>query len=421
MRREVFAGWLGWILATFAALTPAQQIVPTGTPSPDDAARPGLAYRNLLADVRASEPAQQRQLVERWLQTKPRAPVNLADGWTAFVYHGPARDVGVVGDMTQWADALPLARLGETDLWFREARFDPAGRLDYLLLVEGERRLDPLNPATSPGLEPGSRQSVWTDPKHRSPDFLAALPPKQPGTDKTFALEGRRVFVHLPAAYDREPASRFPVVYFHGGDLYRDAMGAGEILDVLAERGDIEPSIAVMIQPAAPETDFALSADYAAWVGGRLVPEIDRAFRTRPDRESRLSMGASLGGLAAVHVALERPDLFAKVALQSALAGVQQGEVIRRLREALLRPDLSFHVEVGSLEGGDGPRAALDANRRLRTALASRNYPLFYAERPAGHSPGFWRERLPEALRRFFPPQKKPRDVVEIFNPAKPR
>jgi enterochelin esterase-like enzyme len=389
------------------ALAARAQAPAEGTSDPGALrARRALAMENLLADIRASGPERHEALVQAWLASGPEAPAALPDGTTVFVRYAPeARSVSVVGDMTQWEGELPLSRLGASGLWHREARFEPRARLDYLLVEDGRRLLDPLCPKASPG-RGGEERNVWTGPLCRPSELEGAPGPSRRGQERAFEVGGRRVFVRTPAAYRGDPARRFGTAYFLDGELYREAIRAGDVADLLAERGDIEPLV-LAFAPSAPLD--GPPSEHVAWLADQLVPSLEKGFRVRAEPGSRLLVASGADGLG-------------KVALQSPLADRDGGEAIRRISRAFPRSKAAFHVEAGTYDSSraQGGLGAIEATRRLRTALASRDHKLTYSEFPAGRSPGFWRERLPFVLRSAFPAPKRP-EVEIVPNPRKPR
>jgi S-formylglutathione hydrolase FrmB len=159
---------------------------------------------------------------------------------------------------------------------------------------------------------------------------------------RSAALEATRtVLVYLPTAYRRDRRARFPAVYLLRGherewanpqeDAHRGGRTALDVADDLIGRGKIQPLLLVM--PPITSTDGALHglginlrqperACRARGVGpGRfedflveeVIPTVDRHFRTRPERGGRAVDGFSLGGFAALSLALRHPDLFASV------------------------------------------------------------------------------------------------------------
>ncbi len=124
------------------------------------------------------------------------------------------------------------------------------------------------------------------------------------------------VVVATPPSYDTAPLRRYPVLYFlHDGQgdeavLFREGLVAG--LDAMMRDGRIPEMLVVC--PRGSGTWWVDGVDgkhrMAAFLSDDLVPFVDRAYRTRPDRGSRLAAGVSMGGYGALRWALARPDLF---------------------------------------------------------------------------------------------------------------
>jgi S-formylglutathione hydrolase FrmB len=138
----------------------------------------------------------------------------------------------------------------------------------------------------------------------------------------------RRIPVWLPPSYARVPARRYPVIYWLAGyagtgeTLFCGSPwqpGLGERLDRLVANRRMGEAIVV-----APDgftrwgggqyLDSPASGAYETHLVAEVVPEIDRRFRTRTDRDGRGIGGKSSGGFGALVLAMRHPDLFSAVA-----------------------------------------------------------------------------------------------------------
>jgi enterochelin esterase-like enzyme len=144
--------------------------------------------------------------------------------------------------------------------------------------------------------------------------------------------------VYLPPEYDAQTRRHYPVLYLqHGGG--EDETGwirqgrANFILDNLEATGQSKPMIVVMAygyaqragEPAedltgkpfgSPEMRAAIQkmvAVFDADVSQALVPFIDAAFRTIPDRDHRAMAGLSMGGMQSFQITLNHPELFSSI------------------------------------------------------------------------------------------------------------
>jgi S-formylglutathione hydrolase FrmB len=125
------------------------------------------------------------------------------------------------------------------------------------------------------------------------------------------------VLVSTPPSYDAEPLHRYPVLYFlHDGQgdeavLFRQ--GLADALDAAMRDGRLPEMLVVC--PRGTGTWWVDAFDgkrrTASFLTEDLVPFVDRTYRTRAGRGSRLVAGISMGGYGALRWALARPDLFA--------------------------------------------------------------------------------------------------------------
>lgn len=127
--------------------------------------------------------------------------------------------------------------------------------------------------------------------------------------------------VYVPAGYDADDSTRYPVLYLlHGAG--EDETGwprqgmVGNIMDNLIDEGSAVPMIVVMDHGVAtiPGIDSRNMFDFTAYekvVIEELVPMIDRNYRTLADREHRAITGLSLGGFQSWTIAMDNRDKFA--------------------------------------------------------------------------------------------------------------
>ena len=156
---------------------------------------------------------------------------------------------------------------------------------------------------------------------------IPTLPTKEP----------RRLYVYLPAEYKRSE-KRYPVLYmFDGHNVFYDShatygksWGMKEYLTKTRL-----PLIVVAIEcnhegerrmnEYAPwDFEFpdmgpmeGLGHVTMDWICRDLKPEIDREYRTLPDREHTLVAGSSMGGLMAIYAAVAYNDVFSRAAALS--------------------------------------------------------------------------------------------------------
>lgn len=141
--------------------------------------------------------------------------------------------------------------------------------------------------------------------------------------------EWRRAFVYTPPGYDEHATTRYPVLILQHGSGEDETgwtrQGRGQfILDNLIAAGKAQPMIVVMDRGYAwPAGVPTAASGPQAWLGNHsafedvvvhdLVPMIDGAYRTIPDREHRAIAGLSMGGMQSLFIAFRHLDLFASI------------------------------------------------------------------------------------------------------------
>jgi len=141
--------------------------------------------------------------------------------------------------------------------------------------------------------------------------------------------------IYTPAAYDREPQRRLPVVYWlhgSGGGLPGLSKVAAHF-DTAIEAGKTPPCFVVFV-------NGLVEGMYVDWKDGsapmetmivkELVPHIDATYRTVATREGRLLDGYSMGGYGAARLGFKYSDLFRAVSIMG--GGPLQAELIQAPR-----------------------------------------------------------------------------------------
>jgi enterochelin esterase-like enzyme len=147
----------------------------------------------------------------------------------------------------------------------------------------------------------------------------------------------RRCFVYTPPDYDKNPATKYPVLYLQHGSG-EDETGwsvqgrANLILDnLLAEKKALpmiivmENGYATLAGPAAGAPPASAPARGGPGGGGggiaafeavliqEVIPLIDASFRTLPDRQHRAMAGLSMGANQTIQITMNNLDKFAYV------------------------------------------------------------------------------------------------------------
>jgi enterochelin esterase family protein len=279
-------------------------------------------------------------------------------------------------------------------------KFSPRARAEYKLIADGKWIEDPLNPNkidngvggfnnffSMPGYRPASADGAAVGGTH-----LAISVHKV--ASRLLGGE-RKVQIYLPPGYAEAPRARFPVLYLQDGTDYINRAHAAQIANQVIAEKRAAPFIVVFVDPADRTKEYWASDAFADFMATELVPWVDAHFRTRPVRDARALLGASLGSTISYWTALRHPDKFARVGGQSSAFWIDDERVVSalsRLEPARAERPFRFYLDAGSLEPPH------EVSRRVRVMLRAKGYPVTYREFEAGHNWTAWRDNLAEAL-----------------------
>lgn len=351
--------------------------------------------------IEQAHPGQIAAELARFMQMLSVVGTPLIDGAKVhFVYREPhAAAVMLAGEFNDWGErgnTIPMDRLAATDLFYHTLVVPGATRLEYKFIVDGEWKIDPLCYNRTDHGDDQTTYFVVGD--FRDPPELERVANIAHGRLEKFDFAGkrllnsRRVYVYLPAAYDHDPAARFPTLYVHDGGEYLEHARTPTVLDNLIHAGEISPIIAVMIDPVERQREYRINDDYRDFLCMEFVPMIDQRYRTAADREARGVMGASLGGLISAYAALSQPQMFSKIGSQSSAFHYAENE-LDALLDKVRDVSSAFYLDVGIYE----PRF-IPANRRFVARLQRKGWPCRYQEVIGAHNWTTWRSHLKELL-----------------------
>ncbi len=355
----------------------------------------------------------QQQLADRWWSEYQKQGIPVVHDSTAlFLYKGPAQTVQLAGDMTSWQPGGKFQRLGETDLHALEAHFSESARFDYQLIVDGVWTLDPANPKQIM-TERGPRSELRM-PSYKPLSWLDGLPQAPRGQIEEFTIYSqtlanqRPIRIYLPPGYAQSEVV-YPSLYVNDGLEYLDLAKLNFTLDYLINAGEIRPVVAVCVPPLKDKRneEYGNNAKFVEFICRELVPRIQKRYRVVDDADHRGIMGASLGGFAAFHTALQNPDAFRLVAGQSSHFGYSNGMIFNLLPKVDLTL-FSFYISCGTYETNVANTGSsfIDMHYRMRDQLRMGRARFGYQEVAAGHSWGFWRDDLPRLLKYLFPTER---------------
>ncbi|MGK7915214.1 MAG: alpha/beta hydrolase [Prochloraceae cyanobacterium] len=262
----------------------------------------------------------------------------------------------------------------------------------------------------------------------------------------------RQVHVFLPRDYEVSQQS-YPVIYMNDGDTaffpggtYHKTWNMAGILSSLYVANQIRKVLVVAVCPVNRDYEYTHAPvwnqewgglnDYANYLAHSVKGFIDANYRTIPNAENTLIVGASHGGLAAFYTATQYPDKFRCTAALSPsfwvgldsivefslfnfsetfFGSLDSSTLIYAARDTLQNPlkRLKIYLDWGLVRKGGFHNQFVEERarargREMRDLLIKEfgyqeNENLFVVEDPYGeHTEESWSSRMPNMLKIFF-------------------
>lgn len=325
------------------------------------------------------------------------------DGAVTLLHIGTADAVG----LRHWLDIFPAIPPFEPisdGVWATSFPFPGEARIEYKIAVRrhGRQRLrlDALNAhhAANPwGLNSELRGSSYAPPAWAR---LTADIPRGTVTRHDFysAVYSEERSLHI---YRPPTGAAAALLVVHDGDDYLQYAGLAKVLDNLIAAGDVPPVAAVLTDPGDRFAEYRASAAHAA----HLLEEVVPMGQAATDTDRIIAMGASLGGVAALHAAWSHPGVFSGLLIQAGSFIAELGgpfargpvfaPVARFMRSFRARPGPvpeRIHLSCGRFDG------LINEARTMAEELAALGATVGYADNAAGHDWHGWRDLLRPAL-----------------------
>ncbi len=276
------------------------------------------------------------------------------------------------------------------DVYFEYAFRDGAGKL----------RADPEREERADNPWYGEVSAVY-GPDYRADPYSAPPDLQREGKTQRVRLESRvlsqtrRFSIYTPKGHESEA---LPVVYVQDGVAFYRYARLHLVLETLLRDGLLRPAHLVFLEPIDRTAEYGFNPAYRRFVIEEALSEVERRVATT---DERVALGASLGGLVSMLLALDAPERFRSVVTFSgAFLGTPDDKDFYRAKSSWVvdelrrreRLPLRFYTEVGTLEWLTG------VNRDLAQVLEAKGYAHLYRERSAGHNWTNWKNGFREAL-----------------------
>ncbi|HEX6259664.1 MAG TPA: alpha/beta hydrolase-fold protein [Woeseiaceae bacterium] len=333
-----------------------------------------------------------------------------------FVYRGIADAVYLRCWISGFDTAQPFQLLNGTELWVSTIELPEGSRIEYKFEVEagGNRHLivDPLNDVLAH--DPFGANSVCQGAGYERPVWTTHDPEARRGSIDTFDVESssfresRGISVYVPARFRRN--RRYPLLVVHDGNDYVKYAALKVVLDNLIHYLEIPQMIVALTQSPHRLKEYAGYDRHADFIANDLLPQLSARYPLLDEVTARGIMGASFGGVAALHTAWRNPHLFRRLLLQS--GSFAFSDFGRHRRSPVFDPVAkfmnAFREDPGELAGKiymscGMYESLIYENRSLVPRLQAEGIDVRFEEVRDAHNWENWRDRLQNGLSWLFP------------------
>ncbi len=337
-------------------------------------------------------------------------------GRVTFVYRGQAEEVYLRRWIAGLSTAQPLEPLERSDLWALTMELPEKSRFEYKfeVVTKGERQLvlDDLNGVLAH--DPFGANSVCQGYGYERPGWTLHDPEARSGRLATLKFasstfqDTRELEIYLPARFRRSRA--YPLLVVHDGLDYLRYADLKNVLDNLIHRLEIPAMIVALTQSPDRLVEYMGDERHARFLSEDLLSAVAAKFPLIDDRNARGLVGASLGGVAALHAASRYPRIYGQLLLQSGsfvfsdLGHHKKGPifdpVVRFVNEYRNHPFAiaeKIYMSCGMYE------SLIYENRSLVPLLQDQGMQIFFEEARDAHNWENWRDRLRQGLTWLFP------------------
>jgi len=184
--------------------------------------------------------------------------------------------------------------------------------------------------------------------------------------------EERGVYVYLPESYAFEPERRYEVLYmFDGHNVFFDSDATyGKCWGMKEYMDYTETSLIIAAVECNHSPDNGRLKEYTPfpfeapsfgkieargqitmdWMVHTFKEEIDRRYRTLPEREHTFIAGSSMGGLMSLYALLEYSRYFSRAAALSPSLWVDLDGLSKMIKKAVIPSDTILYMDYGEKE-----------------------------------------------------------------------
>lgn len=212
----------------------------------------------------------------------------------------------------------------------------------------------------------------------------------------------RRIRIYTPFGYKKQE-NPYGFMVLTDGDDYISTLSAIETLNNLIACKRIPPIVAIFVDSSVDRgKELKCNDSFCEIITKEIIPWVRQNYNISSKPEDAIICGLSLGGLTAVYLGLNYPEVFGNVISQSGYFWYNSEKyepnedcwISKKFKE-INRLPLKFYLDMGVLET---KYKIIDSNINLRDTLISKGYEINLQWFNSGHDYLSWGETLAHGL-----------------------
>lgn len=246
-----------------------------------------------------------------------------------FYRDSVAKSVNLFGDPTRWKEpGIEMKNIKGTSVFYLNQKFETNARLKYRFKIQGKGDIvDPFNKkpieksvfGKESILEMNDYSSFYKETKYYENIAHGKMVVKNIQNNTIFGSKDkkRKIQIYLPPNYNEK--TKYKTMYFCDGSDYVNTSKIPNVLDYMINKGEIEPIVAVFVDWIERDNEYINETrkDYLEFLTDELIPMMESEFSLISDREGRVAVGPSNGGVFVTYVGAVASDKFRYILNQS--------------------------------------------------------------------------------------------------------
>ena len=319
-----------------------------------------------------------------------------------------AKNVSLIGDLNQWKESgLKMKNIEGTSIFYLNQKLETNARIKYRFKIQGQVDiLDPLNKSfekTNFGqdslLEMGAYGSFYKETKFYEDIPHGKIVVKHIENNTIFGSKDkkRKIQIYLPPNYSEK--TKYKTLYFCDGSDYVNTSKIPNVLDYMIDKGEIEPVVAVFVDWIERDKEYLHDSRkfYLEFLTDELIPMMEKEFSLISDREGRIAVGPSNGGVFVTYVGAVAWDKFKYILNQS---GSPYFDGFGKVEFGMKYKNDNLPIKVFSVVGKYEKDYNRDMAKKFHEYL--KNNPTIIGEKyvlyPQGHTYTMWGDSFREGI-----------------------